>query len=263
MIEFSCHTWTFNDLTLPEALGTVARLGFRYADIGLAAAKAIVNPRRTAQEIRNDLLFYTLKASDLYLMLPRISLEDAERRQREIDTFKLLLPLAVEIGTPGISLSPGLISSDEGAFERSAAALREMVEAGKAAGLRVSIEPHVDSMAQTPERALKLIEAVPGLEITLDWAQLTYQNSPQASILSLLPHTRHIQMRQASRGHLQMPFDKGKIDLPRVMDDLKAQGYEGVIGVEIVNTAGRYGITAVNAVRESVRLRDTLRTLRG
>ena len=138
-----------------------------------------------------------------------------------------------------------------------------MVEAGKAAGLRVSIEPHVDLMAQTPERALKLIEAVPGLEITLDWAQLTYQNSPQASILSLLPHTRHIQMRQAARGHLQMPFDKGKIDLPRVMDDLQAQGYEGVIGVEIVNTAGRYGITAVNAVRESVRLRDTLRTLRG
>ena len=40
-------------------------------------------------------------------MLPRISLEDAERRQREIDTFKLLLPLAVEIGMPGISRRRG------------------------------------------------------------------------------------------------------------------------------------------------------------
>ncbi len=37
MIEFACHTWTFNDLTVPEALGTIARLGFRYADIGFAA----------------------------------------------------------------------------------------------------------------------------------------------------------------------------------------------------------------------------------
>ncbi|MFN8371680.1 MAG: hypothetical protein U0694_02220 [Anaerolineae bacterium] len=27
-------TWAFNDLTLTEALGTIARMGFRYVDIG-------------------------------------------------------------------------------------------------------------------------------------------------------------------------------------------------------------------------------------
>ena len=26
MIEFACHTWAFNDLTLPEALGTIAEI---------------------------------------------------------------------------------------------------------------------------------------------------------------------------------------------------------------------------------------------
>ena len=49
MTEFSCHTWAFNDLTLPEALGTIARLGFRYVDIGsgasLNAARAAERPQ--------------------------------------------------------------------------------------------------------------------------------------------------------------------------------------------------------------------------
>src|SRR3954470_16928793 len=92
MIEFSCHTWTFNDLTVPDALGTIARLGFRCADIGLAAPKPLANPQRAAQEIKNDLALYRLKLTDLYLMLPRISLADEERRSRDLESFTALLP---------------------------------------------------------------------------------------------------------------------------------------------------------------------------
>ncbi len=262
MIEFSCHTWTFNDLTVPEALGTIARLGFRCADIGLAAPKPLANPLRAAQEIRNDLALYRLKLTDLYLMLPRISLADDERRARDLESFTALLPFAAELGTPGITVSPGLIHEDEAAFERAADALRTMVAGAKAAKLRLSIEPHADSLATTPEGTLRLIEAVPGLEITLDWAQMVYHNVAHEAILTLLPKTRHIQIRQASRGHLQTPFDKGKIDLARVVADLQAAHYDGAICVELVNTAGRYGITPIKAIAESARLRDTLRDAR-
>ncbi len=262
MIEFSCHTWTFNDLTLPEAFGTMARLGFRYADVGLAISKAAADPKRAAAEIVSDLAFYNLKPSDLYLMLPRISLADDERRARDVETFKALLPLAKAIQTPGITLSPGLISDDEAAFERAAEALRTMVEAGKSADLRVSIEPHADSMAETPDAVRKLIDVVPGLEITLDWAQMVYKNAGHEAIVSLLAKTRHVHIRQAAPKHLQTPFEKGKIDLAQVVRDLQAAGYEGAICVEIVNTAGRYGISAVNAVQESAKIRDALRDAR-
>ncbi len=262
MIEFSCHTWTFSDLTLPEAFGTIARLGFRYVDVGLAASKAPPDPRRAAQEIKNDLLLYNLKLADVYLMLPRISLPD-ERRDHDLEAFAGLLPLAQALETPGITLSPGVQQEDEGAFERTADALRTMVAGAKAINLRISIEPHIESMAQTPEAALKLIEAVPGLELTLDWAQWVYNNSTHEAILSLLPKTRHVHIRQAARGHLQTPFDRGKIDLASVIADLKAANYNGAICIEIVNTPGRYGITKVSAVGESVRLRDALREARG
>ncbi len=262
MIEFSCHTWTFNDLTLAEAFGTMARLGFRYVDVGLAINKAAVDPLRTAAEISDDLAYYHLKVSDLYLMLPRISLADEARRARDVETFKALLPLALLIRTPGITLSPGLISEEADAFERAAEALRTMVAAAQAAGLRVSIEPHANSLAETPAAARKLIDAVPGLAITLDWAQMVYQNAKPEAIRELLAQTRHVHIRQASPKHLQTPFDKGKIDFAGVMGDLQAAGYEGAVCVEIVNTAGRYGISTVNAVQESARIRDALREAR-
>ena len=170
MIEFACHTWAFNDLTLPEALGTIARLGFRDVDIGsganFEAARAAARPKQVAAEINSDLDTFHLKVSDLYLMLPRISVSDEENRQKDLDLYAALLPFAKALETPGITLSPGLAHAadvDPEAEDRTIAALRQMVRQGKDAGLLVSIEPHLDSMAHTPEAALKLVNDVPGL----------------------------------------------------------------------------------------------------
>jgi sugar phosphate isomerase/epimerase len=268
MLEFACHTWAFNDLTLPEALGTIARLGFRYVDIGSGAnfntQRAAENPRREAAAIRDDLEVFNLKISDLYLMLPRISLADEDKRQREIDLYKSLVPFAVALGTPGITLSAGLAhpAEDEEAIDRTVAALREMVKAGKDSRLRISIEPHMDSMAQTPDQALKFIKDVPGLMLTLDWAQMVCQDIFHADILKLLPHTAHIQMRQAARAQLQTPFDRGRIDVKKVVKDVLAADYKGLIAVEYMNTPGWHGMVAVNAIQESSRMRDELRSAR-
>lgn len=268
MLEFSCHTWAFSDLTLPEALGTIARLGFRYVDIGSGAnlntQRAADKPRKEAGDILSDLKMFNLKVSDLYLLLPRISLADAERQQKEIELFKALIPFAVALETPGITLSPGLAhpADDAEAHDRTIAALRQMVEAAQQARLAVSIEPHMDSMAQTPETALKFIQDVPGLMLTLDWAQMVCQDVFHEDILKLLPHTRHIQLRQAARAQLQTPFDRGRIDVKRVVKDVTKAGYKGLIAVEYMNTPGWHGMMAVNAIQESTRMRDVLRAAR-
>lgn len=268
MLEFACHTWAFSDLTLPEALGTIARMGFRYVDIGSGAnlntQRAAENPRKEAADIRADLDLFNLKVSDLYILLPRISLADESRRQKEIDLFKALVPFASALGTAGITLSAGLAhpAEDAEAYDRTVAALREMVTAAQAARLPISIEPHMDSMAQTPESALKFIKDVPGLKLTLDWAQMVYQDIFHEDILKLLPHTRHIQIRQAARAQLQTPFDRGRIDPAKVVKDVLASGYTGLMGVEYMNTPGWHGMIAVNAVQECARMRDALREAR-
>jgi sugar phosphate isomerase/epimerase len=268
MLEFACHTWAFNDLTLPEALGTIARLGFRWADIGsgpnLNAPRAAENPKTVADEIRRDLELFHLKLSDLYLMLPRVSLADEDKRQKELELYKALIPFAQALETPGITLSPGLVHppEDTEARDRTVAALREMVKMSKEANLKVSIEPHMDSMAQTPEAALDFVKEVPGLMITLDWAHPVCQNIGHDEIVKLLPHTRHIHIRQAARAQLQTPFDRGRIDLARLVEALQAANYDGVVCVEYMNMPGWHGMIAVNAIRESVRMRDELRTIR-
>lgn len=267
-MEFACHTWGFTDLTLPEALATIARLGFRCADIGsgtnLNAARAAENPRRMASEIQADLETFNLQVSDLYLLLPRISLADEARRDRELELFRALVPFAAALEAPGITLSPGLAhpADDAAALERTAAALRQMVEQGKAADLRVSIEPHVDSMAQTPEAALKLLEAVPGLEITLDWAQMICQNIPLKQAAALLPHTRHMHIRQAKNGALQTPFAEGTLDLAAVVQAAQDAEYDGAMCVELMLTPGWHGTQPVNVIQESLRLRDALKAAR-
>lgn len=267
-LEFSCHTWAFNDLTLPEALGTIARMGFRYVDIGSGAnfnaARAAERPQAVASDIKDDLAMFNLQLADLYLMLPRISLDSEDKRQAEISLFKALMPFARVLGTPGITLSPGLAhpAEDVEAQDRTIAALREMVKMGQDAGLRVSIEPHLDSMAPTPEAALKLMKDVPGLEITLDWAHMICQGARDKDVLALLPYVRHAQVRQAARRKLQTPFSKGSLNVDEVLAALADVNYEGVICVEYMKTVGWHGMAEVDSINESARLRDALRDAR-
>lgn len=267
MIEFSCHTWAFNDLTLTEALGTIARLGFRYADIGSGAhfnpVKAAADPRRVIADIIADLRVYNLKLADVYLLLPRITAADESARRYEIDQFKGLVPALRAIGTAGVTLSPGMtVPEDAEAYQRAVDALTEMSDAA-GDDLSISIEPHLDSIASTPEAALKLVDDVPGLSLTLDWAQFVQQGYNEDDLVPMLPHTRHIQLRQAAKGKLQTPFDSGTIDFPAVIRALQAENYRGVVCIEYLrSTQDIHGMMPVNVLRETVKLRDILRLAR-
>ncbi len=271
MIEFSCHTWSFTDLTLTEALGTIARLGFRYADLGSGIhfnpVKAVADPRRVAADIVADLRVYNLKLADVFLLLPRISDPDEAVRRYEIDQFKALLPVMRGIGAPGVTLSPGVSQPDTDPDETRQHIIDALTEMSDAAGddLSISIEPHVDTVIQTPDEALALVEAVPGLSLTLDWAHFFYRGVRIREMTPLLPQTRHVHIRQASRDKLQTPAE-GKdaaIDLPAVLRALQNAQYHGVICVEYLPTPqAAHGMLPVNVIRETVKLRDALRAAR-
>ncbi len=269
-MEITCHSWAFNDLTLPEALGTIARLGFRHVDLGTGPH---LNPARAAnpqtrhvvlRELRGDLEMFNLQLADMYLMLPRISVNDEKKRSTDIMLFKAMLPFAQAIRAAGITVSPGLVhpDDDEEAWERTASALREMQQAAQEAQIPLSIEPHLDSMAATPERALRLVEEVEGLQITLDIAHMACQGIKLKKFQDLLPHTRHVQIRQARRNKLQTPFEKGIIDLAEFIGALHDANYTGFLSIEYMQTVDWHGMQAVNSIVEVSRMRDELRTLR-
>ncbi|MCD4685385.1 MAG: sugar phosphate isomerase/epimerase, partial [Anaerolineae bacterium] len=175
-IKIACHAWAYNNLSLEDAIGTIARLGFRYIDLGtgphLDVGRAAAYPQAEADRILELLAEFDLQITDLYLMMPRTNAPDPAKREAHLTLFERLIPFAVALGTPGITISPGLVHPDgpEHSLARAVPALLRMLQAAEETDLRIAFEPHMDSAAQAPEQALLLLEAVPGLSVTLDYA---------------------------------------------------------------------------------------------
>ncbi|WP_119072806.1 sugar phosphate isomerase/epimerase family protein [Aggregatilinea lenta] len=264
----ACHAWAYNNLPLEAALGTIARLGFRHVDLGtgphLNINRAIAQPQAEARAIRALLDRFGLSLTDFYMMLPHINAPDPIERETELDLFEQLIPFATALGTPGITLSPGLVQSDgpDHSVARSVVALLRILQAVESTDLRVSFEPHMDSVAHTPEAALLLLDAVPGLSLTLDDAHFACQGIGQEALEPLLEHIAHVQVRQAARGRLQTAHADGTIDLARLVQDLHMVGYRGALSVEYMTTFGWHAMQKVNITRETVLTRDALRAAR-
>ncbi|RPI99845.1 MAG: sugar phosphate isomerase/epimerase, partial [Chloroflexi bacterium] len=172
---------------------------------------------------------------------------------------------AVALQTPGITISPGIIQKEDGpehSLARSIPALLRMLQAAEDTDLRISFEPHMDSVTQKPAQALLLLAAVPGLSITLDVAHFVYQGIVSREIEPLLEHVAHAQIRQAKRNVLQIAHNDGTIDLRQLLQDLHNAGYRGALTIEYMTTFGWHGMKKISISTETVRTRDALRAIR-
>src|SRR5438876_10500924 len=111
-------------------------------------------------------------------------------------------------------------------------ALTDRVEMGRSAGLRVSIEPHLESVVEQPERALELVRAVPGLQLTLDYTHFIAAGIAPERVHPLIPYAGHFHARQGAPGMLQAPHDQGTIDYADIVRRLSQAGYAGRLCVE-------------------------------
>ncbi len=269
-LHIACHAWAYNNLSLEEAIGTIARLGFRYIDLGsgphLDVNRAAAYPEAEAETILQLLDKFALTLTDLYLMLPHINSPDPAKRERQLTLFERLIPFAEALGTPGVTISPGIIHKEDGqdhSLARSVPALLRMLQAAEDTALRISFEPHMDSVAQKPEQALLLLSAVPGLSLTLDYAHFVYQGVVWREVEPLMEHVAHVQIRQAKRGVLQTAHDDGTINLSQLVQHLYEGGYRGTLAIEYMTTFGWHGMQNIRISRETVLTRDSLRAVRG
>lgn len=264
MMQLACHAWAYNHLPLDEALGTIARLGFQAVDIGngphVNLDEAIHEPQQTAHHIRLLLDDFHLQITDLYLMLPHINAPDADRREQEMTRFEKLIPFVAELGTPGITVLPGVVLEDgpDHALARVIPALQRMVDAVEDTDFRLSVETHIKSAISNPKRALLLLEAVPGLSLTLDIAHFVAQGITWEAIRELFEYTAHIQVRQAAPRNLQSRFDDGVLNLKQLVEDLAAADYHGALSVEYLPSKEQ----PLSITQEIVKTRDALRQAR-
>jgi sugar phosphate isomerase/epimerase len=273
-VKLACGDHTFPLLEHESVCDLVRLLGFDAIDVGLMGNRSHVRPEvvtgdpfewagRLDERIRGR----GLEIADLFL-IPWTDFEtlspnhpDAAEREKAAALFRAVLRFAAALRVTGLTMLPGIDwpgESHEESLHRSVAELGWRVDEAAAAGIRLSVEPHVGSVVAAPSDALRLCETAPGLTLTLDHTHFSYQGYPQAAADELFPHTRHYHARGASSGRLQAPMSENELDFERIVDQLAAESYEGYLAVEYVWIDWE-GCNQCDNVSETILLRDRLR----
>jgi sugar phosphate isomerase/epimerase len=251
-MKLAVGNYSFEVLPLEATLMVCKSLGFEHIVVAgfhdrgrcsFEPADVAANPQKQADILLPLLEKYQLSVIDYFTQFgaaPALhSLNDTDEaiRERNMDFIKGAAQFSHLIGSPGMTVIPGVDQVERSLAENlnvSIEYLRRAVDIAGEFGIEVRFEPHMGSIADTPELALQLVDAVPGLKIALDYAHFMLQYIPVERIHALLPHTGLVHVRQARYGKLQVAHAEGIIDYPDVISRLKAVGYDGALSCEYV-----------------------------
>jgi sugar phosphate isomerase/epimerase len=273
-IELTCTSFSFPLLTFEKALQAIALLEIPKFDVGAHEGASHVQPSEVeadsdgvADRIRRAADAAGLRAADFFPTFGHgfrdrpVNTPDAGTRAANLRRFRQLVRCASAIGASGITLLPGVVWEELGperSFDLSVAGLSELVPIARDAGLRLSVEAHLESVAQSPELAARLVESVPGLQLTLDYSHFVAGGHAAASVDRLLPLAGHFHARQAAAGRLQAGSKDGALRFEEIVPRLRATGYKGDVCVEYTWQEWR-DCWHQDVVSESIVLRDLLR----
>jgi sugar phosphate isomerase/epimerase len=275
-MELSCTSFSFPLLSFEDALKVIALIGLPRVDVGahqggchIQPSEVEENPRGVAERIRKASGDAGLRISDFFATFgdgfrdrPVNSLNPAER-EANLRRFQAIAQVSKSIGARGITILPGVVWDEVGpeqSFDVAVQQLRRLVPVAQDADLRLSVEAHLESVVEPPDRALALMEAVPGLQLTLDYSHFIANGLQPADVHPLLKHAGHFHARQARQGYLQASHRDGTLDFPDIVRRLHGVGYRGDICIEYTWQEWR-GANNVDVLMESILLRDLLQPL--
>ena len=254
MIRVAGATFAFGDISLEESVGILKSLGFDLADVGAAGwstftayvpqqvVKNIDDADGEAARIKKIMDDGGMGMSELFVCDFGVAINhpDQKERERSRGLFAKMAKIGGLAGFESIMMLPGNLHEDLGqtpeeAFQTSVEEYRWMVAEAEKNGLLLNFEPCIMSIAVEPENAIRLVEAVPGLRFTLDYAHQVQIGLGQEEIEVMHPYARHIHAKQSAQGHFEARPDEGVLDFGRMMRKLKADNYDGVVTIEFVS----------------------------
>lgn len=272
-IRLSGADYTWPLLPHTGALDLIAALGLSAVDIGFMSNRSHVRPEQVhgavavaAGAVRERVAARGLQVADVFAIpwtdfqTMSVNNPDPAEQERSAEFFADAVEFARLVGASGLTTLPGVLfpgdTFDE-ALRRSAEGLRRRVDTAQAAGLAVSVEPHTESLIDTPDKTAQLLDAVPGLAITLDYAHYVFGGAPQSDIDPLLPRARHLQIRPGAPGRLQVAVAEDAIDWAPVVRALVDSNYGGYLALEYTWQEW-HDCNRIDTVAESALLRDLL-----
>jgi sugar phosphate isomerase/epimerase len=249
-LKLSCTDFSFPLLSHDAALKVIALLGLRGVDIGLFANRGhlrpeneLRNPARNGGALRRRLAREGLDAADIFLQISdnftdhAVNQPNAARRRFARQQFLRTLDYAAAAGSGHVTILPGTVFKTESRAKSLGRAVEELAwRAAKAAAMKLTlgVEPHIGSITDTPERALKLAALVPGLGLTLDYAHFTRAGIPDSRIEPLATGATHFHARCARKGRLQSGLKDNTINFLHALRALNKNRFRGWIALEYV-----------------------------
>jgi len=276
-LKLSCADFSFPLLPQGHALELIANMGFDGVDVGLFGGGSQLSPAtvleqmpESAHRLAEQVDDVGLKVADVFMIPGSFDVlaanhPDNVERQRSRDLFLRGLEFASLCGSGHMTALPGIHwkSEDvESSFARSAQELAWRTARAADVGIKFSVEAHLESIVETPERTLELIRCTSGLTLTLDDAHFIYQGMPDSRIEPLMAHASHFHARGAAKDRMQTPMKQNVIDYPGVVQAMKRNGYRGFVGIEYCWDEWK-ACNEVDVVSETILLRDLLRNAAG
>jgi sugar phosphate isomerase/epimerase len=274
-LKLATADYSFPKLEWEQAVRLARDIEMQALDIGLFAGRShldpsevLSNPRQAARRVSGALQANNLEIADVFGQPGRVFEENAVNhpdsavRKTAADFFHRILEFAVRCNAKHLTLLPGVhfpMESYDDSLGRCADELAWRVDAAAKMGVVFSVEAHVGSIAPTPALAKRLIGAVPGLTLTLDYTHFTYQGFSDDEIEPLLESASHFHARGACKGKLQAPFAENTVDYGRVLQAMKRANYSGFVVLEYV-WVDWMRCNEVDCISETILLRDLLRS---
>jgi sugar phosphate isomerase/epimerase len=268
-MELCLTGWSFPLLSLEEAAGVGAALGFTAMDWGafpggqLDRDAILSDPKRMVKRLREtDIL-----TSNLYWTFGggfkerALNQPDPEERARNVDDFRRVIDFCAQAGVPSVMLLPGILHPGQTQAEAIGTCIegcQELLGVSEPAGVKIALEPHVMGLLESPQETLQVMNGAPGVGLALDYGHFLTLGYSQAEVDPLAAHAVHVHLRQAKQGALQTRLEHGTLNFPRILDTLRAAGYDGYLAVEYVHQ-DYLQTDNVDVISETVKLRDLLR----
>lgn len=266
---------SFEMLPLEGTLALAHHMGFKGVDIAgfhnrgrcSFEPEAVLNDTQKQADILKALLDkYELEAVDFF---PQYGSHPGEHSINDLDAavraknevyIRASAQFCKAVGIPGFTILPGVDHLERTLAENlevSGEALKRATEIAAEYDVQLRFEPHMGSVADTPELALQLIEIAPDAKVTLDYAHFTLQYIPEERTHALIPYAGHFHLRPARPGKLQTAWEEGTIDFVDIINRLKAVNYQGALSIEYVY-ADWFDINRNDTIAETIITKEAL-----
>jgi sugar phosphate isomerase/epimerase len=263
-MKLSLTTWSFPLCTLPECVAVARALGIGALDVGYFYRSSLDKMRllREPEQYAVEVTKITGSLANLYHLfgssLADRNLAGGAGVAENLRDFEAALRFCRAAGIATIFVLPGVVNAGQSrtdALQVSAERLNRMQERAVAAGIILTIEPHVHSYLESPSLVLELLGRVPGLRLTLDYAHFHCLGFSQEQIDVLAPYAAHVHLRQAKVGSLQSRLEHGTLNFLAILGTLRQSGYSGFLSLEYVHQ-DYMDTLHVDVLSETVKMRD-------